>query len=675
MNTRWQEIPFGGMDLAIEPPPGAASSIINMVHDPEGYWQVGPGTTQVAPWSLFGGPVTALTWFNPQPGVAWLVAEIADVSSGGGAQLAFYDWTSPGWVMIYAPRRRVAGVWTPGRLVQLGQWLYHFNGLEMPIRWPGRSTDPQYTSPMGFTRAAASPRAAGMEEGWTQFDVAAAVIGATITVTEGTQRGVGEFPHGTEVLQYEYAYAAVWVNDLGQMSPPSPLVYIRGQNDASLNNGRHSPKLEMTAAPDYVRGCILLRSRNLAGASVTTAPDLYVHSAFATGAEWHLVDLLTDNELGELFDQSQVGPTPLGVVTGVSWQNTTWLLTKDGHLYRSAPLFPEQFPADNIQPVGGQVAGAGTGLVVVGEALVIFRERGTYLVKGNPVEGYRIETLSEEIGCPAPRSAVNLPGLGLLFLSESGPYVLRGALTTAEPTALQPIKGIRKIWRALVGKELLRTAFAIHDPDQGEVWWQVPLGGDARPQRAIVYHYDVGGWSFRVGYTIACAARAWGKTWVGSWDDTGILKHGVHLLTYASPTVFGVTQQGSYTTGPIRSDAAPEDRTSLHQVRLRALGLGTAPTIAVSYRHDRDGAGLTSQTEDPIQEVHPEHDRDAWGTGLWGSGIWSDYDLALMPVSTYKTNGFEHQFSFVATRMRVVGLDMGWDPGSHRGQQARERAR
>jgi hypothetical protein len=206
----------------------------------------------------------------------------------------------------------------------------------------------------------------------------------------------------------------------------------------------------------------------------------------------------------------------------------------DDYVYRSAPTSHEVFPAGQRYTIGGAGSGTIVALVSIPRGLVVLKTTGVFILKGNPVDGYRSEVVSARAECPGPRAFAHVDGVGLFIATTTGPMVLQGTLDDDQSTALTPLAGCRKTWQRITSPGALFNAVVVHRPEVEEVWFHVPRLGETRPSWGFVYHYggtEQRGWSMRPDWRFTSATTYRGRTWLGSSDTSDVGTRGVFLLT------------------------------------------------------------------------------------------------------------------------------------------------
>ena len=655
-------LPLGGMDTRLRPEQGTASLIENMRYCPgDGTWATMEGTVSVGSLSTTG---VGLKWFNPRPNQKFLVVE-----RRASADTNTLSWlrVQNGSLVQIANRRRVenddggAEVFT-----ELGRWLYFTSAWNAPLRWDG--TD---TMPVGFDRAPPPLEAYGPDQGVTIFDRMSGRYETLGTDDDNrvewntlVQRGVGERRADSTDPEapFRYGYGYTAVNDLGQESPMSPLAWASGESSAST--GRRMIRLRFPALPRNVRGIRLWRTINVAGTQTNTGLPMYLHSTFPVAHGFDFVDHRPDLELTEEWDPDSVGTVPAGARAMVFWQGSLWLagmVDDPNGLRYSAPQYPEQFPTVNRLTVGGYHTGRVLALVPVPRGLVVLKSSGTYIVKGSPIEGYRVEVVDETVGLAARRAVTYVPDQGLVWLHSSGPKVMVGTLSDDEPTRVKDAApGMTDYWRRMVRGTRIEAAVCVYDPTHQEVWFHVPHQGDNRPSLGLVLHTATGAWSTRTGWDIAGFDVFRGALYACGWNSAS-----VYRFTPGSRTPnlsAGSTITSNYATSPL----VLEQPTSVDRVTVFGRALGSANTFSLDTRMDR-AATWTSQTETAARGmVTLMRDAPEWGTALWSaSGTWDDEHPTLTPVSLRTRTGRLVELRIrSSTRLVVADLTLSAQPGA-----------
>jgi len=656
-----------GIDEQWRQDPAAADLIVDMRWDPMGAWQT-CGGYHALPLSGAGWPagvVHSMHWFSQHNGGRqWLVHEMTD--AGGNLNLyAWGGWNGGARVTIASGRTLKDGPWSRTQYLAVGSWLLYINGIDGPQRWNG-----DFTTRIGFDRAPPPPTVSYLREQdwWPRYLRNYWALPTDAVGNAEDQRGVGPHPTqpGTAAVPpntmteyWIYGYAYTWLNDLGAESPLSEVVFVRGTNVASnatdVMDGYTHVQITFPAAPENARGVRLYRTENVkdmpAGEGERHA-TLYRHSEYGFGDTMTVVDGKHDEELGARFDGSRLGAFPRDATVMALFRGTLFLGCRDELRY-SAPTLLEQFPPDNVFRLGDRDSGAITALHATRSALMVFKRRGIYIVRWTG-DRFVAETLSEEIGSGSPNAIVDVPGLGVMFLSDEGVYALVGdASSPGTPTGLRYLGApIERTWKRRVNTSALAAAVGCLYRRDHEVWFQVPADGDDRPTIGLVYHTNIGQWSQRLYWPVSAMVETRdhrGYLFFGSYTTTvpGIYHYG----GYASKGA--VALAGYYLSAWMEFGSG---RAMVHYVNPLVVGNGT---IALAFNHRRDRLVTFDRTnlshaQESTEDAHP-----AWGTALWStSEVWDLTELVELTYSVDQPHAQEFQYLFTGARLCLVAVDI-----------------
>ena len=341
--------------------------------------------------------------------------------------------------------------------------------------------------------------------------------------------------------------------------------------------------------------------------------------------------------------------------------------TSDNHIRYSAPNFPEVFPADNILPIGDGDGGQIMGLYPTKNALVAFKQRGIYLIKGDPLNGFYAETLTQNTGCSAPGSIQELPGLGVVFLSEDGLHLLKGALeNTGTPTETillsTPIpETIERINRSA----MLNVRSAVLHRER-EYWLAVPFGGNSNSTDLIIFHYDVGHFTTRPSFPVKCMVETRdhrGYLIFGSHDDSSTAGLWVYSAGWGNKNGVAIQPRWMSTTidlGSVYKAIRPR------YLLVQGVSYGNND-LTVDYRVDRGSRFHRSELGVDAQGQDQQDDQillPVYGTAVWGTDRWK----ALRPVTMrfdilLREKGLAQELQFQlepasGSRMQIIGCEV-----------------
>lgn len=674
-------LPLLGMDTRLKPEPGTASLIQNMVRDAgEGTWTTMPGVVPIT--VSFGDPAISLFWFQPRPNERYLITERNN--SAVEAVVAWHQFQLPD--VTIATRRRIETDMGSGEAyLEHGRWLYFTSPGNAFLRWDGRRT-----VPVGFDRPAPAvevftsgqyveatssgkphdyiDKALGQ---YTNYNDIASNIQPALTPKTWNvpgQRGVGEVPSDLEYeeataagrvnplkVDWTYVYGLTQFNDLGQMSPMGPIAIVSGTNGYYL--GKRMPRVRIPQLPN-AQGCALWRSQNVAGATGLEGARMFLVAQWSASHGFDYMDTASDAELGREYDPDEVGPTPVGARAVAFWQGSLWLggMPSDpSTLVYSDPLYLEQFPAVNRLTIGSSRAGHIVALKPVPRGLIVLKTSGTYIVKGSPIDGYRVEVIDDVRGTTAPRAVEFVPGRGLMFLHTSGPMLLAGTVDDDQPTQLVPAaETLSELWKRRVAGVHISAAVSVYNPEHNEVWFHLPSSGDNRPDFGLVFHTVTGEWSTRENWNISGFHYYKGRVYAVGWNAQKVYRFSAGSRTPSDLSATS-TITGTYLLNPVQS---PEMFTA-HRATVLGRAYGSTATFNLATR--ADGAGLwTVQTETARPTLHLMRDADEWGTGLWQltAGVYGSYQVTRLPVSLRVPAARYLEFRISGDRLSIGDLEL-----------------
>ena len=481
-----------------------------------------------------------------------------------------------------------------------------------------------------------------------------------------------------------FQYKVTYVNERGQESEPSSPSSI-----VSVENGRggqkkclHGKGLISLDVPIGPKECVarrVYRTRNVydsKGDLYTTGGQrsFYLLKEVPDNMTTKIVDGHPDTSLGELLDESQLGNFPSRTKFLAVFKNTMFAAGADlNELQYSAPLFPEVFPVNNRLVIGDDDGGPITGMRATKNALVVFKTRGIYLVKGDPSTGFAAQTLNKDIGCVAPNSITELPGLGLAFLSEKSVFLLEGALeNTGSVTGVVNIGAeIPNQLQLLNQSAAVRSSSALYLRDK-EYWLAIPTLGSADNDLCLIYHYEVGSWSVRKDFPIDCMVASKdhrGYLFMGSYRNTDPTNAGILVYSRGFQTKGGTQINSIYETV---SNDYQSVFTNFRPAHVLAYAVGYGDNgLNVNTRVNRsiDQVRTTVQTaeqQDP-NEVYP-----VYGSAKFDSDRWIAYRPTVVRFdisTTQKGPVRELSVSFASAdgnKIEIIGYDLEAKVGEQR---------
>ena len=315
-----------------------------------------------------------------------------------------------------------------------------------------------------------------------------------------------------------WRYKVTFVNERGQESEPSNESPLGSALNGTSEPNHHGATMLAVTIPRGPSECVarrIYRTRNLyntKGKLVGRGKGerYYFLKEIQDNMTDRWVDTHPDSSLGSLLGTRKLGAFPPNARFISSFKNTMFVCGEtDNQIRYSVPNFPEVFPKRNRIDIGDGDGGPVTGIRSTKNALVVFKSKGIYLIKGDANRGFSAQTLTRDIGMSAPGSLAELPGLGLAFLSEKGVYLLEGALeNTGTITNIVKISTEISHQIELINSSASIRAVGLLNEDDGEYWLSVPTHGSSVNDLLLVYHYMAGSWSVRNNIPMSCGTTS-----------------------------------------------------------------------------------------------------------------------------------------------------------------------
>ena len=481
-----------------------------------------------------------------------------------------------------------------------------------------------------------------------------------------------------------YQYKVTYVNERGQESAASDASGI-----SSIENGRggkkrtrHGKGIISVTLPVGPTECVarrIYRTRNVYDSkgdlySKSDQRSFYFLKEISDNMTTVFSDGHPDTALGSLLDTLDLGNFPPRTKFLSVFKNTMFAAGQELNEIRySAPLFPESFPEDNILVVGDDDGGPITGMRATKNALIVFKTRGIYLVKGSPASGFVAQTLNKDVGCIAPDSIAELPGLGVVFLSEKSIYLLEGALeNTGSITSVVNLGSeIPNQLERVNTAASIRACSAVYQKDK-EYWLSLPIDGSIENNICFIYHYEVGSWSIRKNFPMECMVTTKdhrGYLFFGGNDRSDATRAGLHVYTR------GAAGKGDHTIASKYETVSNNYQSVFTTFRPAYLmpyvvGYGNNP-LEINYRVNRSidqsrVSGQNSDQQDP-NETYP-----VYGSAVYEKDRWTAYRPIVLRYDISATHSGpvrEMSVSFAASsgnKIEIIGYDLEAKVGEQR---------
>lgn len=637
-HEKWQSqhlqvYPLRGIDQRWKASPSAAARITDMTwHRKEG-WRTAGGYGQLTPNDDEGdnsfdstAEITSLHWFSQQGGTRqWLIWETATGAlkhfngslSPAGNSNNIVDEAFDAFDGTVRSRATQTVPWARTQSAVFGDYLYLVNGYDEPLVFDGVKA-----MRAGFGLAPPPP------------DVYVANKDAANTdhLISDARIGLGEVSKTCG-----YIYRRSFVNERGQesaLSEPSVLITFLNTTSTTIIT------CELAPGPDWAVASRLYRTADVLDSSGEPLSrganeNYYFLTEIPDNSTRLFADLLPDTSLAQLADPENFGGFPSDAHLIAVFKDTMFLATKRG-VHFSKPGLPEEYPPDNFFDLGDGEGGPPTALYSTRNALVVFKARGIYLIKGDPASGFYAQTLFRDVGTTAPNAVRFLPGLGLVFVGDTGIYLLEGALeNTGTPTKLVQLDTqIPDLFRRINRSALPAAEGVVYHAD-GEYWLAVPTVGSHKNDLVLVYHYEIGAWSTRQEYPIGAMVVTGdrrGYLMFGSNDASS--KPGVWVYGHGFGDKGGTALSSIYETAHVDFGSIYQAVFGKFRVLATVVGLGkndislnVTPSRAMAPIYDSDQGRDQRYVVDAMARDGSDNDLlPVYGTMTWGGAAkWGDH--------------------------------------------------
>lgn len=654
---------FSGSDERWTTPPDRAVRLQNVRWDQRGGWERAPGLGDVVPAKTpftGQGKIYSMHWWSQHNGgPQFLMFEM-------GSKLCYFDGSAASYQTLATNRYTTGQPWQHTQYASAGNSLWILNGENPPLRFDGRNT-----WRAGFDRPAPSVTVVGYQQGF-QWGTSSNGLGLGVPMTGNTQ---GSINGGGE-----YGYVLTEVNKYGTESPPSPayaaVKWVIQTAGATVNE---QPKYFTTIripppSSDQVVERRLYRTKNSADLGLQDGVSFYLCAVLQGKGTFPHVDALPDSQLGTQLIPANRGPWPRGAKYMAIYKNVAWVAGMPdypGRLWHSEPNDYENYPAANFDVIGDADSGEITGLREFRNCLVVFKRRGVFLVTGDAVSGFTVQTITKSAGCCAPNTIREVPNMGgalpqMMFASEDGIHILTGTLqvTDSPASVSSATAGLADFFRWQANHAAMMNAWAEIDVKNREYLISLPMGGNPLNTMVLAYSYDVDVWSFRPGLNAGCMAVSHDQrreVFIGSNDDTD--HPGIFVYTAGHSTIDGATittqiKTAQWDLGGVYSHMF------LSNLIMRMLEYGTGSLTATLYA-DRRPTALTvgGQSRQQQDQEYLSNPPPVWGTAVWDPDqTWTQArptTAAMDIVSGTNGVGGAKEYQIVlesASRTQILGL-------------------
>lgn len=558
-----------------------------------------------------------------------------------------------------------------------GNGLYLTNGLDAPVVFDGRKA-----MRAGYSGRAGSPDPQ--------------ISGFKSMIRDDSGFGVG-YKHDLdsadlpEMYNLQYRYYVSFVNERGQESPLSISARINDETgvdgiieankiiEGVKKDGLYG-KLITVSIPTGPAGTVarrIYRTQNIVSPDGTLQEIEYGRSFYflveiQDNVTPMYVDSTEDILLGALVDKDDFGPFPTSIEFAKVFKNTMFIAERGNPLvFYSRPNNPEVFPKNNLFNLSDSVSSRITGMHVTRNSLIVFKTRGIFLIKGDPSNGFFSQTLTTDIGCECAESVQEVPGLGVVFLSNDGIYVLEGALenTGTQTRFVKLSQTLRGLFKRLNIEYARKFRSVVYQRDR-EYWLSVCLDDETTPTTVLKFAYECGAWSvyenfMTAGMVTTPDERGYLFSAGPSTNETTAAKG---LFVYGLGNLkFGVSPfTSSYETVNISPNSVYENFSPV-RIQARLIGYGHEVELSVITNREVNVVATTATTQAlrPLEDFQfPVFDSVNYDTGKEYKEhrpIVSRYDISTMhkgPVNELRlkfTSSQEFEMANYDLEARVGG--------------------
>lgn len=411
------------------------------------------------------------------------------------------------------------------QFISWDRFLFIINGNDDMLKFMGRGRVQSF----GFTKPTPQPGILGVDpayyyetnaDGLYKYNQPNTTSVRLCKFYDGAGLGFSSTPD-RKTPENRYRYRITFITDTGSESPISTFEEVTwvtpdqfADEDGSGPGAPHR-KPGLTACTANFGYAVTLDNLPI-GPPGTVARRIYrtrnIGSFTGFDTNYYLVGTIEDNVSKNFTDvtpddlliipapnEADSVVIPSGWRLGTAWSNRMWLANtadRSTRIIYSEQGLPEQFRATAYFDVGTRDGGQITALFPYYDNLLVFRERTIDVIRETP-QGLVISNLVRTLGTTATDTICEVPGVGIVFLSYDGVYALSGGLVGGSTTRVKKIsEGISDEIRRM-NVSAINRARAAYSHREKEYWCHIPSDGSVRPNRGIVYHSDVQGWSFR----------------------------------------------------------------------------------------------------------------------------------------------------------------------------------
>ena len=512
--------PQMGMDLSIPAPPNSAQLIENFAYDAQTKaWTSELGYEPFFSGTLFNGPFSSPNNLNAPVDSLYVFQKHASkqqhiIFECNGKLVTLEPWTTTRHKTLATNRTIPTPNGVRTSYEAFGKYVVITNGIDSPVKWRGTTR----LFPLGWAESPGTPTVLGARDATQAGDITAIeasddYVGSGSNIYQGDDSYFEGVTTGTDDEEVRYYYRVSFVNENGSESP------LSGDSNAFVYKGASVTRNGNTGVPKV---CALLTipkgpEGTVARRIYRTQKDgqrslFYFVEEIKNNSSTEYVDYRSDNSLGsQAPDRTFSVPFPSkGCRFSAAFKNCLFI---DGgemdptRLFYSAPLEPDRYPAFNYFEVGTREGGDIVGLETYYNSLLVFRENGIDLIRGDAASGFELVPFIEGIGAFSHNTIIAVPNLGVAFVSRDGIYLISGGLDGGSNLTMTKLsKGLDEYFERL-SVDAMPAAVSAYSAARQELWFHLPMSGRPQLQTGLVYHVNNGQFSQRtLEFPIRCFA-------------------------------------------------------------------------------------------------------------------------------------------------------------------------
>jgi len=512
--------PQMGMNAEIPAPPNTAQLIENFAYDPQTKaWTTELGYEPFFSGTLFNGPFSVANGLNKPIDSLYVFQQHSSkrqhvLFECNGKLCVLEPWTTKKFKQLSADRTIPTPNAPRTSYEQFGRYVVITNGIDKPCKWRGTTR----LFPLGWAEAPGTPTAEAARDATVEGDITALeasddYVGSGNNIFQGDDSFFEGVSTGTDDEEVRYLYRVSFVNENGSESPLSAdsnaFVYKGTSITRNGNSGvpKVCAKLEIPVGPEGTVARRIYRTQKDGSRSL-----FYFVEEIKNNSSEEYVDYRSDASLGsQAPDRTFSVPFPSkGCRFTAAFKNCLFI---DGgemdptRLFYSAPLEPDRYPAFNYFEVGTREGGDIVGLETYYNSLLVFRENGIDLIRGDATSGFEIVPFVEGIGAFSHNTIIAVPNLGVSFVSRDGIYLISGGLDGGSNLTMTKLsKGLDEYFERL-SIDAMTAAVSAYSATRQELWFHLPTSGKPQLTTGLVYHVNSGQFSTRtLEFPIRCFA-------------------------------------------------------------------------------------------------------------------------------------------------------------------------